>query len=91
MSDEHSFSLQRASTEYRDLAGKLREVARACLFPGPRRSLVQLATSFDCQSRPFQLRGRAGRRSVIGETPEWTVWALVRLLVFVMLLPALKR
>jgi len=28
---------------------------------------------------------------VIGETPEWTLWALVGLLLFVMLLPALKR
>jgi len=28
---------------------------------------------------------------MIGETPEWTLWALVGLLVFVMLLPALKR
>jgi len=28
---------------------------------------------------------------VIGETPEWTLWALVGLLLFVVLLPALKR
>jgi len=28
---------------------------------------------------------------VIGETPESTLWALVGLLLFVMLLPALKR
>jgi len=28
---------------------------------------------------------------VIGETPEWTLWALAGLLLFVMLLPALKR
>jgi hypothetical protein len=27
---------------------------------------------------------------VIGETPEWTLWALVALLLFVMLLPALR-
>jgi hypothetical protein len=44
-----------------------------------------------CQSRPFRLRGRTRGRSVIGETPEWTLWALVGLLLFVMLLPALKR
>jgi len=28
---------------------------------------------------------------MIGETPEWTLWALVGLLALVMLLPALKR
>jgi len=28
---------------------------------------------------------------MIGETPEWTLWALGGLLLFVMLLPALKR
>jgi len=28
---------------------------------------------------------------VIGETPEWMLWALVGLLIFVMLLPGLKR
>jgi hypothetical protein len=32
-----------------------------------------------------------GGRSMIGETPEWTLWTLVGLLLFVMLLPALKR
>ena len=87
---KHSFSLHRASTEYRDLAGKLRELARACIFPGPRRSLLQLAVSFDVRAAHFDCEA-AGRRSVIGETPEWTLWALVGLLLFVMLLPALKR
>lgn len=53
MSNEHSFSLQRASTEYRELAGKLRELARACLFPGPRRSLLQLAISFEIRAAHF--------------------------------------
>jgi hypothetical protein len=43
------------------------------------------------QSRAFRLRGGAGCRTVIGETPEWTLWALVGLFLFVMLLPALKR
>lgn len=59
MSDEYPFSLHRASAEYRDLAVKLRELARACVFPGPRRSLVQLggsldrrATHFDCRATP---------------------------------------
>jgi hypothetical protein len=53
MPNEHSFSLQRASTEYRELSGKLRELARACLFPGPRRSLLQLAVSFDVRAAHF--------------------------------------
>jgi hypothetical protein len=53
MSGEHSFSLQSARAEYRELAGKLRELARACLFPGPRRSLLQLAVSFDVRAAHF--------------------------------------
>jgi hypothetical protein len=53
MSNEHSFSLRRASAEYRELAGKLRELAWACLFPGPRRSLLQLAKSFDGRAAHF--------------------------------------
>ena len=51
--DEHSFSLKRASTEYRELAVTLRELARACLFPGPRGSLLQLAVSFDVRAAHF--------------------------------------
>jgi hypothetical protein len=53
MSDEHSFSLRRASPEYRELANKLRELARACIFPGLRRSLLQLAASFDHRAAHF--------------------------------------
>jgi len=53
MSHEHSFSLHRASGEYRELAVRLRELARACLFPGPRRSLLQLAVSFDVRAAHF--------------------------------------
>jgi hypothetical protein len=40
------------------------------------------AAHFDCE---------AGTRSVIGEPPEWTLWALVGPSLFVILLPALKR
>jgi hypothetical protein len=36
MSDEQAFPLQRADAEYRELADKLREVARASILPGPR-------------------------------------------------------
>lgn len=53
MPNEHSFSLQRASAEYRELARKLRELARACMSPGPRRSLLQLAVSFDVRAVHF--------------------------------------
>jgi hypothetical protein len=53
MSNEHSFSLQRGSAEYRELAGKLRKLARACLFPGPRKSLLRLAISFDVRAAYF--------------------------------------
>jgi hypothetical protein len=30
-------------------------------------------------------------RPMIGETPEWALWAMVGLMVFLMLLPLLKR
>ena len=53
MSDEHSFTLQRAATEYRELGSKLRELARAAIFPGPRRSLMRLAGSFDRRAAHF--------------------------------------
>jgi len=53
MSNEHSFSLHRASTEYRELAANLRDLARASLFPGTRRSLLQLAVSFDVRAAHF--------------------------------------
>jgi hypothetical protein len=35
--------------------------------------------------------GRASGRSMIGETPEWMLWVLVGLLIFVLGLPGLKR
>lgn len=53
MSEELSYTLHRASPEYRELAGKLREQARACIFPGPRRSLLRLAVSFDHRAAHF--------------------------------------
>jgi len=62
MSDERSFTLQCAGAEYRELAGQLRKLARACTFPGPRRSLLQLAGSFDNRAAHFdsQAAGQAG-------------------------------
>jgi hypothetical protein len=70
MSDEHSSTLYRASPEYRELAGKLRELARACIFPGTAEKPIAARGVVRSQSRPFRLPGRAGGRSVIGETPE---------------------
>ena len=43
------------------------------------------------QSHPLRLPGHTRGRSMIGETPEWMLWVLVSLLIFVMCLPALKR
>ncbi len=91
MSDEHSFSLQTAAAEYRELGYKLRELARASFFPGPRRSLKRLAGSFDRRAAHFRRQSLGTTWPVIGETPEWMLWALVALLTFIMLLPALKR
>jgi hypothetical protein len=82
MSDEHSFSLHRASAEYPELAVKLRELARAYVFPGPRQSLLSLAVSFDLRAAHFDLPRRSRDRSVIGETLEWMLWRLVRVLIF---------
>jgi len=59
MSDEHSSSLQGAAAEYRDLAGRLRELARTCIYPGSRRSLLRLAGSFE--RRAAHLDSRAAR------------------------------
>jgi len=62
MSDEHASTLHRASAEYRELAGKFRELARTCIFPGPRRSLLRLAGSFDRRAAHFdsQAAGQSG-------------------------------
>jgi hypothetical protein len=91
MSDEHSFTLHRAATEYRELGSKLRELARASVFPGPRRSLSRLAAAFDRRAAHFRYQSHGTRSPVIGETPEWMLWAVVGLLIVVMLTPALKR
>ena len=39
----------------------------------------------------FDSEAARGKHAVIGERPEWTLWALAGLLVLVMLLPAVKR
>ena len=56
MSDEHSFTLRSASAQYRELSDKLRELARACAFPGPRRSLMRLAGVFDRRAAHFDAK-----------------------------------
>ena len=86
MSDEHSFSLRHASAEYRDLAGKLRELARACVSAKP----IAACGIARSQSHPLRLPGLIGGPSAIGETPEWMLWVLVGLLTVIMCLPGLK-
>jgi hypothetical protein len=90
MSDERSLTLHRASPEYRELASKLRELARVHL---PRTAEKPYAAHGVVRSlgSPFRLPGCARRRSVIGETPRMGGWVLVGLLVLVMLLLGLKR
>ena len=39
----------------------------------------------------FDSKAVRGKHAVVGEKPEWTLWALAGLLVLVMLLPAVKR
>jgi hypothetical protein len=62
MSDEHSSTLQRARAEYTELGSKLRELARASIFPGPRRSLMRLAGSFDRRAAHFDAKAAGGGR-----------------------------
>jgi len=87
MSDEHSFSLHHASAEYRDLASKLRELARACIFPGPRRSLLRLAGSFDRRAAHFDCRATPGGAPWSARRPNgccgywsgsWYSWCVCR-------------
>ena len=73
MTNDHSSSFCRASAEYRDLAGKLRELARARVSRGPRRSLLQLAgsldrraTHFDCRAKPEGAPRSASQPKSIG-------------------------
>jgi hypothetical protein len=56
MSDEHPLSLDRASAEYREIAGEIRQLARRYRFPGSRRDLLQLAASLDRKADFFDSR-----------------------------------
>jgi hypothetical protein len=53
----------RAGAGYRELGGKLRELARTCVYPGPRRSLARLAGAFDRRAANFHAKGT-------GQDPE---------------------
>jgi hypothetical protein len=91
MSDEHSFSLQPASTELSRTGGQAPQAGAGLPLSWTAAKPIAAGGIVRWQSRPFRLRGGAKRRSVIGETPQWALWTLVGLLLFMMLLPALKR
>jgi hypothetical protein len=46
---------------YRDMAGKLRELARHCRFAGARRELLQVATNYDGRADHFDSRANRSR------------------------------
>jgi len=43
---------------YRELAGWLRDVARRCRFPNPRRELLSLARQYERRARILERRSR---------------------------------
>jgi hypothetical protein len=57
----------------------------------PRRELLSLADQYERPAAYLEHRERQGDSPIIGEPPEWTFWAMVGLLAFVIVLPALKR
>jgi hypothetical protein len=90
MSDEYSFSLHLASAEYSELAVKLRELVRARLFPGPRRSLLQLTRSLDRRAtHPLRLPGGREGAPRSARRPN-APCGLVGLLTVISCLPGLK-
>ena len=46
------------SAHYREIADKLRELARQCRFPGARRELLDLAASYERRADHFECRAR---------------------------------
>ena len=46
----------RDGAHYREIAYKLRDLARQCHFPGARRELLNLAASFDRRAEHFASR-----------------------------------
>jgi hypothetical protein len=59
-------TLDRASprdgVHYREIAQKLRDLARQCHFPGARRELLNLAASFDRRADHFASRAKTPTR-----------------------------
>ena len=47
------------SHHYRELASKLRDIARQCRFPGARQELLDLALRYEGRANHLDTRGRA--------------------------------
>jgi len=47
------------SQHYRELASKLRDVARQCRFPGARQEILDLALRYEGRANHFDKRGSA--------------------------------
>jgi hypothetical protein len=54
---------------YREIAGKLREVARRCRFPGARRELLHLASNYERRGDYIGCSERLGQPSQPVATP----------------------
>jgi hypothetical protein len=48
------------SQHYRELAGKLREIARQCRFPGARQEILDLASRYEGRANYLDTRATAG-------------------------------
>ena len=53
---------RRDGAHYREIAHKLRDLARQCHFPGARRELLSLAASFDRRADHFASRAKTPTR-----------------------------
>ena len=83
--------LRDSGTHYRELAGWLREIARKMPALQSAAGTAGAREAVRSPSGAISTPDAAGCRAMIGEMPEWTLWAIVGLLAFIMLLPALKR
>src|SRR5215471_1588762 len=83
--DERSFSVRRASAEYRDLSGKLRELARTSSFPVPGEAYCGLR-DHSIAEPPISIVVPDER--VLRDRPK--EWILVGLLTVIVCLPGLK-
>jgi hypothetical protein len=78
-----------AAGHYREVAQWLRGVAARCRLPNPQRELLTLARKYERRAHRFDTGWRYC--PMIGEVPEWTLYALPALAILIMLLPLLKR